>query len=400
MTSTSSTGQRNANAPGEDGGKRPPSKGRRRSRRISEMSAASAESIESSDEEDEEEVSSSRVRKKNAKKVAESEESEPVDVDEAEQTPRRRPHHRRKISETDSNSVDTKPVADLNVEGGTPSTPVRRGRRRATTAPESTLPDVAAVKKEPEDEEKVASNTSADLNTTSGNSTPRAVFPEPFVSLFLVDVSNSADTESKDVHQELKLPADISTASKIKTASPVPPASPQVADASGPVNSVANASAEPATGTCSSSSVQNVSTELAHPGISGPAASPQDSTAPAVASAYVSVNSNPPDVSTATPLAVPPVVVSATSPAAEAPESQKMGPRGGNDDDVYEFREPEPFAFEVRARRESPFSEDRVANRLTPRKSPKEEEDESNKKATPSVLFFSLKFHKLQLFRL
>ena len=35
--------------------------------------------------------------------------------------------------------------------------------------------------------------------------------------------------------------------------------------------------------------------------------------------------------------------------------------RGGTGgDDIYEFREPEPFEFEVRARRESPFSEDRA----------------------------------------
>ena len=135
------------------------------------MSAASAESIESSDDEDEEEIGSARVRKKPAKKVAESEESEPVDADEADQTPRRRTHHRRKNSETDSNLVDTKPVADSNAEAGTPSTPVRRGRRRAITAPEATLPDAAVVKKEPEDEEKVASISSADLNASSGNIT-------------------------------------------------------------------------------------------------------------------------------------------------------------------------------------------------------------------------------------
>ena len=158
---------------------------------------------------------------------------------------------------------------------------------------------------------------------------------------------------------------------------------PQIADASGCFASDANASPERASG-ASSSATQNDSSEPAHPSTSASTAPLPDSTATVVAP----LNSNLPDVSTATPLVVPSVVVSATSPAAQAAERLKMGPRSGNDDDVYEFREPEPFAFEVRARRESPFSEDRVANRLTPRKSAGEEDAENNKKATPPVFQF------------
>lgn len=390
VTSTSSTGQRNVNASGEDGAKRPPSKSnRRRSRRISEMSGASAGSLESSDDEDEEEVGSARVRKKLGNKVAESEESEPVYVDEADQTPRRRAHHRRKNSETDSNSVDTRPVTDANTEGGAPSTPVRRGRRRAITAPETTLPDVAAVKKEPEDEEKILNDSSNDLNQAAGMSLPKDHHKPVFIRSFLEDVSNEADahnTHNKGVRTEAKLPLDVSTTSIVKTSSAVPPPSSQTTDVSGPVNGGAPPSTEPVAAACTSASViQNSPSVSAHSGSPSPVASPPDSTATAGGSVSVS-ESNLAVVSTATPLVVPSVVVSATSPAAQqSPEPQKMGPRDGNDDDVYEFREPEPFAFEVRSRRESPFSEDRVSNRLSPRKSPKDEEDEHNKKPTAAV---------------
>ena len=54
----------------------------------------------------------------------------------------------------------------------------------------------------------------------------------------------------------------------------------------------------------------------------------------------------------------------------------------GSDDDVYEFREPEPFEFEVRARRESPFSEDKTHRFV--HKNKEKEEESSPKKSTPS----------------
>ena len=71
------------------------------------------------------------------------------------------------------------------------------------------------------------------------------------------------------------------------------------------------------------------------------------------------------------------------SPAQQPPvDSHASGPSGG-DDDIYEFREPEPFEFEVRNRRESPMSEERVHHRFAPRKAVKDEEDESSiKKVT------------------
>ena len=102
-----------------------------------------------------------------------------------------------------------------------------------------------------------------------------------------------------------------------------------------------------------------------------------------------------------------PSVSSTSSVPASSPPSHEgapPGPRGprGSDDDIYEFREPEPFEFEVRARRESPFNEDRVHHqhqRFPPqqsgRKSTKEEEEETSPKkaATPtsSVIFSTYK---------
>lgn len=176
MTSTSSTGQRNANlASGEDSGNKiPPTKNsRRRSRRISEISGMSAESMNSSD--DEEEEGTVRVRKKPTKKVAsaniESEESEPVDVEESERTPRRR-HQRRRISEAEQmpseNKIQDPPVVDISASVTT-LTPVRRGRRRAVTAPESAVADPVPVKEEQVEEEKT-SEAAADLISVSGQS--------------------------------------------------------------------------------------------------------------------------------------------------------------------------------------------------------------------------------------
>lgn len=77
------------------------------------------------------------------------------------------------------------------------------------------------------------------------------------------------------------------------------------------------------------------------------------------------------------PVAFPtiPSIPSVTSPSQQLPDTIASGPHSGGDDDIYEFREPEPFEFEVRARRESPFSEDRVHHRFAQRKSTKEEED-------------------------
>lgn len=81
----------------------------------------------------------------------------------------------------------------------------------------------------------------------------------------------------------------------------------------------------------------------------------------------------------------------------------------GSDDDIYEFREPEPFEFEVRGRRESPFNEDRVHHQRFPqqqqqtqRKPAKEDDEEKEttpkKSGTPtsSVNFIYLKIIKLR----
>ncbi len=94
-----------------------------------------------------------------------------------------------------------------------------------------------------------------------------------------------------------------------------------------------------------------------------------------------------------TPSTVPtttPSIPTASPPAQQPVDSLASGP-GGGDDDIYEFREPEPFEFEVRARRESPFNEDRVHHRFVQRKSTKEEEDEpSPKKPTTVPVVISL----------
>ena len=175
VTSTSSTGQRNANlASSEDSGNKiPPSKNsRRRSRRISEMSTMSAESMDTSDD-DEEEEGTVRVRKKPTKKASvtvESEESEPVDVEESDRTPRRR-HQRRRISESEQTPSDNKsapepPVGDASVTQ--PTLTPRRGRRRAVTAPESTTVDSAPIREEQDDTEKYSSEVASDLNSASG----------------------------------------------------------------------------------------------------------------------------------------------------------------------------------------------------------------------------------------
>lgn len=77
-----------------------------------------------------------------------------------------------------------------------------------------------------------------------------------------------------------------------------------------------------------------------------------------------------------------------TSVASMSPSSAPQQPgclspgMKGSDDDVYEFREPEPFEFEVRARRESPFSEEKV-HRFVHKNKEKEEEN-SPKKTSPS----------------
>ena len=94
-----------------------------------------------------------------------------------------------------------------------------------------------------------------------------------------------------------------------------------------------------------------------------------------------------------TPLAFPNVPVVPTGPPPSSqphqqPADSLASSSGRGDDDIYEFREPEPFEFEVRARRESPFNEDRVHHRFTQRKSTKEEEEESSPKkviASPVV---------------
>lgn len=90
------------------------------------------------------------------------------------------------------------------------------------------------------------------------------------------------------------------------------------------------------------------------------------------------------------PVAFPTVPsIPTVSPPAQQPLDPLVSGHGGGDDDIYEFREPEPFEFEVRARRESPFSEDRVHHRFAQRKSTKEEEEEvasPKKQATAPVV--------------
>lgn len=112
----------------------------------------------------------------------------------------------------------------------------------------------------------------------------------------------------------------------------------------------------------------------------------------------ISATTSAPKVSSPVPPCLPPPPIPlafATVPITSAilpPVQQQQHPvdslcsasdRG--DDDIYEFREPEPFEFEVRARRESPFSEDRVHHRFNQRKSTKEEEEEHSPKKTNPV---------------
>lgn len=182
VTSTSSTGQRNANtASGEDNSNtssnkhRPPSSkgGRRRSRRISEMSTASADSSNSSSEEEEEEAP--RMRKKptpaNSKKAvaAESEESDPpadAPIESERTTPKRRYQQRNPRNSAEGEPVASEvklaPETPISSETGqapsTPTTsnsdtPVRRGRRRAVTAPEVASSETVVPKDEPDDSE-------------------------------------------------------------------------------------------------------------------------------------------------------------------------------------------------------------------------------------------------------
>lgn len=83
-----------------------------------------------------------------------------------------------------------------------------------------------------------------------------------------------------------------------------------------------------------------------------------------------------------------PPTQSHTPPSTTSPSTQESAPsrsRRGGDDDIYEFREPEPFEFEVRGKRESPFNEDRVHHHriLSPQqKKPGKEDEEDNPKAT------------------
>lgn len=123
---------------------------------------------------DEEEEGNVRVRKKPTKKVSsenvESEESEPVDVEESDRTPRRR-HQRRRISEAEQmppeNKMQDVPVVDASTSVAT-LTPVRRGRRRAVTAPESTAADPLPIKEEQDEGEKTSCEPAVDLIPASG----------------------------------------------------------------------------------------------------------------------------------------------------------------------------------------------------------------------------------------
>lgn len=89
-------------------------------------------------------------------------------------------------------------------------------------------------------------------------------------------------------------------------------------------------------------------------------------------------------------------VPSASPPAQQDPATAGVVRTGGGggDDDIYEFREPEPFEFEVRARRESPFNEDRVSHARFPQQQRKpgskddEEEPAPKKSAVCGVKSF------------
>ena len=99
------------------------------------------------------------------------------------------------------------------------------------------------------------------------------------------------------------------------------------------------------------------------------------------------------------------IVPASSPPGHHVQDSVHFVQRGsrGSDDDIYEFREPEPFEFEVRARRESPFNEDRVHHQRFPQqqqaqqKAVKEEEEKKEtspkKTGTPtsSVSYFTFK---------
>jgi hypothetical protein len=140
----------------------------------------------------------------------------------------------------------------------------------------------------------------------------------------LGEAPKGKDFDLKKIRSELKMPADIAATAAVKTSSPVPPNLPP------PPTPVAFPTV-PAVPTGSSTSQQQ---------------QPQQ------------------------------------------PVDSHASASGRGDDDIYEFREPEPFEFEVRARRESPFSEDRVHHRFTQRKSTKEEDEESSPKkviASPVV---------------
>lgn len=200
MTSTSSTGQRNASqlSGEETSGRQPPCKGnRRRSRRISEMSAVSTESLAFSDDDEEEdnEDQGIRRRKKPSKKsTAESEESEAIEVDDTEMTPRRR-RRRRQISESEEPPTEMKNIpAELPAEEVVSPVPVattptvttptvttpagttpRRGRRRAVPPSEAAgeSPAKSAVPTAPEKEEeevvvKIPESSTNDLSQHSG----------------------------------------------------------------------------------------------------------------------------------------------------------------------------------------------------------------------------------------
>jgi len=342
VTSTSSTGQRNANtASGEDNSNnssnkhRPPSSkgGRRRSRRISEMSTASGDSSNSSSEEEEEEAP--RIRKKpipaNNKKAiaAESEDSDPpaeAPVESERTTPKRRYQQRNPRNSVEGEQVasevkqapETSTSSEVVQAPSTPTaatsqTPVRRGRRRAVTAPEVASAESVAPKEETEDAE---SGKASPAKVSSESTQPGELTFE--FNLFYVYISNifkihflavdepkGKDFDLKKIRSELKMPTDVSQVpSKVTVTSPLPPTQ------------------------------------------------------------------------------------SHTPPSTTSPSTQESAPsrsRRGGDDDIYEFREPEPFEFEVRGKRESPFNEDRVHHHriLSPQqKKPGKEDEEDNPKAT------------------
>ena len=292
VTSTSSTGQRNASQTpaGDDSN---PATGstnaglhRRRSRRVSERSAGASSSDGDREQELEQNVKTLEQRK--------SPECE-------ERTPRRR--RRRKLidrKESEGEESVKQPESPAPAEGApTAAVAPRRGRRRIVETEEAIVESMVT--------------SSADVAADSGGATAD-------------EAQKGQDFDLKKIRSQLKMPVGIISESG-SVAAPPPAAPVVVSPVATPVIVVA------AGATCS----------------------------PATGAAVTSPTPRPPG------------------------GGVERVAKGNSDDDVYEFREPEPFEFEVRARRESPFSEERVG-RFVRKNRDDDEESPSPKK--PWVCFF------------